>query len=79
MADTLKALLTDKRIEEIKAMTATKDDGVPFLLLPVRIETRFMELDEPSQTAAADATDEILDKLLTVQVDLLDMRNIQDA
>lgn len=79
MADTLKALLTDKSIEEIKAMTATKDDGVPFLLLPVRIETRFMQLDEPSQTAAADATDEILDKLLTVQVDLLDMRNIQDA
>jgi hypothetical protein len=79
MADTLKALLTDKRIEEIKALTATKDDGVPFLLLPVRLETRFMELDEPSQRAAIDSTDEILDKLLTVQVDLLDVKNVQDA
>ncbi|MFC5412201.1 hypothetical protein ACFPMF_22945 [Larkinella bovis] len=75
MADALKALLTDKRIEEIRTLTATKDDGVPFLLLPVRIETRFMELDEPSQTVETDATDEILDKLLIVQVDVLDIQN----
>jgi len=79
MADTLKALLTDKRIEEIKTLTATKDDGVPFLLLPVRIETRFMELDEPSTPITTDSTDEILDKLLTVQVDLLDIKNVLDA
>ena len=79
MADTLKALLTDKRIDEIKTLTASKDDGIPFLLLPVRIETRFMELDEPSIHVSTDSTDEILDKLLTVQVDLLDIKNVQNA
>lgn len=77
MADSLNALFTDKRVDEIKALTATKDDGVPFLLLPVRIETRFMKLDEPSQSVATDTTDEILDKLLTVQVSLLDISTIQ--
>jgi len=79
MPSTLQALLEDKRIEEIKMMTATKDDGIPFLLLPVRIETRFMELDEPSQTTPTDNIDSILDQLLIVQVDILDIETAQQA
>jgi hypothetical protein len=72
-ATPIHALFTDKRLTEIRNMTAVKDDGVPFLLLPVRIETRFMELDEPSQILTTDSTDEILDRLLFVQVSLLDL------
>ena len=79
MPSTLQALLEDKRIEEIKTMTAAKDDGIPFLLLPVRIETRFMELDEPSQTTPTDNIDAILDQLLIVQVDVLDIEIASQA
>src|SRR5947207_8414948 len=79
MPSTLQALLEDKRIDEIKTMTAAKDDGIPFLLLPVRIETRFMELDEPSQTTSTDNIDTILDSMLVIQVDLLDIQNAGEA
>ncbi|MGN6435171.1 MAG: hypothetical protein ACTHMM_01510 [Agriterribacter sp.] len=79
MPSTLNALLEDKRITEIKNMTAAKNDGIPFLLLPVRTETRFMELDEPSQTTSTDNIDTILDLLLLVQVDLLDIQNAAEA
>ena len=79
MSSTLQAILEDKRIEEIKSMTAAKDDGIPFLLLPVRIETRFMELDEPSQTTATDNIDAILDQLLIIQVDILDIEAASQA
>ena len=79
MPSTLNALLEDKRISEIKSMTAAKNDGIPFLLLPVRIETRFMELDEPSQSTSTDNIDTILDLLLMVQVELLGIDNAQGA
>src|SRR5688572_21889690 len=79
MASTLNALMEDKRISEIKSMTATKNDGIPFLLLPVRIETRFMLLDEPSQSTSTDNIDTILDLLLMVQVELLGIENVQQA
>lgn len=79
MPSTLNALLEDKRISEIKNMTATKNDGIPILLLPVRTETRFMELDEPSQTTSTDNIDTILDLLLLVQVDLLDIQGASQA
>ncbi len=79
MPSTLNALLEDKRITEIKNMTAAKSDGIPFLLLPVRTETRFMELDEPSQTTPTDNIDAILDLLLIVQVELLDIQDASQA
>lgn len=79
MPSTLNALMEDKRISEIKNMTATKNDGIPFLLLPVRIETRFMELDEPSQSTSTDNIDTILDLLLMAQVQMLGIENAQQA
>lgn len=79
MVSTINAVMEDKRISEIKAMTATKNDGIPFLLLPVRTETRFMELDEPSQSTSTDHIDSILDLLLMVQVTLLDITSAPQA
>ena len=36
------------RINEIRSRLATlHDDALPFLLLPVRVETRFMQVDRP--------------------------------
>jgi hypothetical protein len=35
------------RVEEIRALAQTLSDDVPFLLAPVRLETRFVQVDEP--------------------------------
>lgn len=73
MPSTLNALLEDKRINEVKAVTALKSDAIPFMLLPVRIETRFMEVDKAPQLTATEGVDQILDALLYIQVNLLDI------
>lgn len=35
------------RVQELVDAAAASDDGVPFVLLPVRIETRFAQVEEP--------------------------------
>ncbi|RMG72127.1 MAG: hypothetical protein D6722_05895 [Bacteroidetes bacterium] len=37
----------DPRLASIRQLAGQKDDGIPFLLLPVRLETRFMTVDRP--------------------------------
>lgn len=39
---------TDPRINSIRSNVGRKDDGIPFLLLPVKVETRFMRVDRPA-------------------------------
>lgn len=38
---------TDPAINAIRAQVAANDDRIPYLLLPVKIETRFMRVDRP--------------------------------
>ncbi|WP_221392470.1 hypothetical protein [Dyadobacter sp. NIV53] len=38
---------TDPRLDTIRAQVALKDDTIPYLLLPVKIETRFMKVERP--------------------------------
>jgi hypothetical protein len=38
---------TDPAINAIRTQVAGNDDGIPYLLLPVKIETRFMKVDRP--------------------------------
>ena len=38
---------TDPAISAIRAQVAANDDHIPYLLLPVKIETRFMRVDRP--------------------------------
>ena len=37
----------DPAMQSIRDQVAAKSDGIPFLLLPVKIETRFMKADRP--------------------------------
>ena len=38
---------TDPAIQSIRTQVAANDDTIPYLLLPVKIETRFMRVDRP--------------------------------
>lgn len=38
---------SDPEIETIRTQVASKNDGIPYVLLPVKIETRFMTVDQP--------------------------------
>src|SRR5688572_1799680 len=44
------AVHSDPELAAIRTMVAGKNDGIPFTLFPVRIETRFMRVDKPIRT-----------------------------
>lgn len=46
----------DSAIQSIRNDVAAKNDGIPFLLLPVRVETRFMTVDRPTVVNAGGPT-----------------------
>lgn len=46
-SDLIQAGVQDPALETIRAQVGTLDDRIPFLLLPVRLETRFMKVDHP--------------------------------
>jgi hypothetical protein len=48
MSNTITATVhSDAELASIRNMVAIKNDGIPFLLLPVKVETRFMTVDVP--------------------------------
>lgn len=46
MTNPITASYTDPLLNSLRATVKTKDDGLPFLLFPVRLETRFMEVEQ---------------------------------
>ena len=60
------------RINEIRSRLATlHDDALPFLLLPVRVETRFMQVDRPvAPTGRGSAEPRLLDRLTGLRGEL---------
>lgn len=52
----IKAKYTDPKLDQIRDAVAGKTDGIPFLLLPVRMETRFMKVERPAAAAAGRET-----------------------
>ena len=44
---TITANYIDPKLEAVRSAVARKSDEVPFLLLPVRVETRFMKVEKP--------------------------------
>lgn len=51
MSNTIQAAIhTDPELSAIRTMVGGKNDGIPFTLFPVRIETRFMLVDKPIRT-----------------------------
>jgi hypothetical protein len=59
----------DPEIDDIRASVASKSDGYPYVLLPVKIETRFMKVDKP--ITIDNSVVPVLDDLY-VAIDLLD-------
>jgi hypothetical protein len=66
MPSSLNPYFEDKQIDDIRALTATKDDHIPFLLLPVRLETRFME----SEKIVDISSSPLIDNIIKQSVDL---------
>ena len=55
----------DPAMQAIRDQVAGKNDGVPFLLLPVKIETRFMKASRPVRDV--DLFPDVLEKLFEVE------------
>jgi hypothetical protein len=79
MPSTLNAILEDKRMNDILAATSTKADGIPFLLLPLRLETRFMQVDKPTGPVTYAGIDDLLQEFLFAQVQLLNITTAQEV
>ena len=47
----IQANYTDPNLQSVRETVAGKSDGIPFLLLPVRMETRFMKAERPTEAA----------------------------
>jgi len=67
---------TDPLIDSIRQTVASKDDQIPFLLLPIKIETRFMKVEKPLYNYGDSypqvleglyATEELLDSSLKLE------------
>ena len=68
----IKALFEDPKIKDIRNQVAQKNDAIPFLLLPVRIETRFMKVPKKRFENAIDV-ETLLEGLGAVHVLAIDV------
>ncbi len=59
---------TDPAIAAIRNQVSTKSDGIPYLLLPVKIETRFMKVDKSIQEG--DVFTDVLEGLFEIEDNL---------
>lgn len=70
MSNPITAGWQDTRINDIRAAVGAKNGTVPFLLLPVRIETRFMRVPK-YQAAKNSHISEILERFSAIQIKLI--------
>ncbi len=68
----IKALFEDPKIKEIRDAVSQKNDGVPFMLLPVRVETRFKQI-EKVQNAGTVNIESLLEGLGFIHVMAIDI------
>ena len=72
MATPLKAsLFQDTQLDEVRAGVRTLTDEVPFLLLPLRLETRFMRLERPAREADFGQLESLMHQMATLTIELL--------
>ena len=67
---TIKAQVEDPRINEIRNSVAQHTDSIPFLLLPVRTETRFMQVEKKSLQVTA-TIESVLEGMAFVQIEAI--------
>ena len=73
IAMSISARYTDPLIQQVKATAGAKPNRIPFLLLPVRIETRFMKAERPiAALENANLLSEILQQLADIDIYLLE-------
>lgn len=69
----IKAKYTDSGINEVRNYVSSKNSKTPFLLLPVRIETRFMKVERADITFTdSHLVGEILEELHEIEIGLLE-------
>lgn len=72
MSTPITANYTDPLLNSIKATVKTKKDHIPFLLLPVRLETRFMKVQKPIFSEAVSQFERFLEQFGQINIALLD-------
>lgn len=70
MTDTITAKRTDSKLDGIRQTVAAKNGNIPFLLLPVRIEARFMKVDKPISGSGKGQYEKLLEKLSVLELEL---------
>lgn len=76
----IKAKYTDPEISQIRNYVGSKDSKTPILLLPVRIETRFMKVERADKTFTdSHLVGEILEKLHEIEIGLLEHQKRLDG
>ena len=75
----IKAKYTDANINTVRNYVRSKNSKVPILLLPVRIETRFMKVERPDVSFVDSAlVGEILEAFYNIEMGLLDYQKKLD-
>src|SRR5215218_698754 len=74
----IKALFEDPKIKDIRNAVAQKNDAIPFLLLPVRIETRFKQVPKKLFEKAIDV-ETLLEGLGAIHVLAIDVSQKPNA
>ena len=68
------AQVEDPRINDIRNSVAQNTDAIPFLLLPVRIETRFMQVQKQSLQVVA-TIESVLEGMANVQIEAINTQS----
>lgn len=63
---------TDPLLDSIKARVNTKKDNIPFLLLPVRLETRFMKVQKSIFSETVSPVEQFLELFGNINISLLE-------
>ena len=70
----INAQVEDPRITDIRNSVAQKTDAIPFLLLPVRTETRFMQVEKQSLKVTA-TVESVLEGMAYVQIEAINTQS----
>ena len=71
---TIHAQVEDPRLNDIRNSVAQHTDAIPFLLLPVRTETRFMQVSKQSLQVTA-TVESVLEGMAFVQIEAINTQN----